>query len=239
MAYRACAKGAKDDPGNLKGTIAIFDDLVDEMIWSACGWKEDDQTLFFSGKRNFRKEIFPSYKANRKGPKPEHLADVTKHAVDHWNTVVCQGYEADDGICMAAYERGLDNVVIVSADKDFRQIPCEIFSTYSLTTVHPTEEEADYNFWMQALTGDSVDNIKGIPGIGPKKAEKILSNCPSGWSLGMAVAEAYEEYVENGEGSSYVSTTMASYMLNNTLLQIRLLRSLKEYEEIRSQHSLS
>lgn len=229
MAYRACAKGAKDGPGNLKGTIAIFDDLVDEMLWSACGWKEDDQTLFFTGKRNFRKEIFPSYKANRKGPKPEFLADVTKHAVDHWNTVVCQGYEADDGICMAAYERGLDNVVIVSADKDFRQIPCEIFSTYSLTTVHPTEEEADYNFWKQALTGDSVDNIKGIPGIGPKKAEAILANDDVSWAT--AVIEAYEAYQEENESTDV--------NLDDTLLQIRLLRNLKEYEEIRSQYSLS
>lgn len=229
MAYRACAKGAKDDPGNLKGTIAIFDDLVDEMIWSACGWKEDDQTLFFTGKRNFRKEIFPSYKANRKGPKPEFLADVTKHAVDHWNTVVCQGYEADDGICMAAYERGLDNVVIVSADKDFRQIPCEIFSTYSLTTVHPTEEEADYSFWKQALIGDAVDNIKGIPGIGPKKAEAILANDDVSWAT--AVIEAYEAYQEENEGTDV--------NLDDTLLQIRLLRNLKEYEEIRSQYSLS
>lgn len=229
MAYRACAKGAKDGPGNLKGTIAIFDDLVDEMIWSACGWKEDDQTLFFTGKRNFRKEIFPSYKANRKGPKPEFLADVTKHAVDHWNTVVCQGYEADDGICMAAYERGLDNVVIVSADKDFRQIPCEIFSTYSLTTVHPTEEEADYNFWKQALTGDSVDNIKGIPGIGPKKAEAILVNDDVSWAT--AVIEAYEAYQEENEDTDV--------NLDDTLLQIRLLRNLKEYEEIRSKYSLS
>jgi DNA polymerase-1 len=229
LAYRACAKGAKDGPGNLKGTIAIFDDLVDEMIWSACGWKEDDQTLFFTGKRNFRKEIFPSYKANRKGPKPEFLADVTKHAVDHWNTVVCQGYEADDGICMAAYERGLDNVVIVSADKDFRQIPCEIFSTYSLTTVHPTEEEADYNFWKQALTGDSVDNIKGIPGIGPKKAEAILVNDDVSWAT--AVIEAYEAYQEENEDTDV--------NLDDTLLQIRLLRNLKEYEEIRSKYSLS
>lgn len=224
MAYRACAKGAKDDPGNLKGTISIFDELVDEMIWSACGWKEDAHTLFFTGKNNFRKEIFPSYKANRKGPKPEYLSDVYKHAVDHWNSVVCKGYEADDGICMAAYEQGLDNVVIISADKDFKQIPCEIFSTYSGSTVHPTPEEANYNFWKQALTGDSVDNIKGIPGIGPKKAEAILLD--QDWPA--AVAEAYDSYfVEHGDAE-----------LENTLLQIRLLRSLKEYEEICSKYSL-
>ena len=224
MAYRACAKGAKDDPGNLKGTISIFDELVDEMIWSACGWKEDAHTLFFTGKNNFRKEIFPSYKANRKGPKPEYLSDVYKHAVDHWNSVVCKGYEADDGICMAAYEQGLDNVVIISADKDFKQIPCEIFSTYSGSTVHPTPEEANYNYWKQALTGDSVDNIKGIPGIGPKKAEAILLD--QDWPS--AVAKAYDSYfVEHGDAE-----------LENTLLQIRLLRSIKEYEEICSKYSL-
>ena len=228
MAYRACAKGAKEDPGNLEGTISIFDDLVDEMIWRACGWKEDDQTLFFTGQRNYRKEIFPSYKANRKGPKPEFLPAVTKHAVDHWNTVVCQGYEADDGICMSAYERGLDSVVIVSADKDFLQIPCEIFSTYSMKTVHPTEEEADYNFWKQALTGDSVDNIKGIPGIGPKKAEAILVNDGVSWAG--SVIKAYKNYQEENEGTDV--------NLGDTLLQIRLLRSLKDYEEIRSKYSL-
>ncbi len=202
------------------------------MIWSACGWKEDAHTLFFTGKRNYRKEIFPSYKANRKGPKPEYLSDVYKHAVDNWNTVVCQGYEADDGICMAAYEQGLDNVVIVSADKDFKQIPCEIFSTYSLTTVHPTPEEADYNFWKQALTGDSVDNIKGIPGIGPKKATAILmSDSTDDASWATAVIKAYEVYQEENEDTDV--------NLEDTLLQIRLLRNLKEYEEICSKYSLS
>ena len=238
VAYRACAAGSRDGE-TLEQVCARFDSLVDEFIWDAAGWSTDVYHMYFTGYRNYRKEIIPSYKANRKSSeKPRYLSEVITHAVEHWSAEVCNGYEADDGICMKAYELGLDKVVIVSADKDFRQIPTTIYSTYDQKTTVVTEEEAEYNFWKQALTGDSVDNIKGIPGIGPRKAEKILSKEEYGY-WGMTVAAAYEEYVENGEDPSPGSWQLAKNMLDDTLLQIRLLRSLKEYEEIRSQHSLS
>jgi len=238
VAYRACAAGSRDGE-TLEQVCARFDGLVDEFIWDAAGWSTDVYHMYFTGYRNYRKEIIPSYKANRKSSeKPRYLSEVITHAVEHWSAEVCNGYEADDGICMKAYELGLDKVVIVSADKDFRQIPTTIYSTYDQKTTVVTEEEAEYNFWKQALTGDSVDNIKGIPGIGPRKAEKILSKEEYGY-WGMTVAAAYEEYVENGEDPSPGSWQLAKNMLDDTLLQIRLLRSLKEYEEIRSQHSLS
>ena len=228
VAYRACAAGSRDGE-TLEQVCARFDSLVDEFIWDAAGWSTDVYHMYFTGYRNYRKEIIETYKANRKSSeKPQYLSEVIAHAVEHWSAEVCNGYEADDGICMKAYELGLDKVVIVSADKDFRQIPTTIYSTYDQKTMVVTEEEAEYNFWKQALTGDSVDNIKGIPGIGPKKAEKILSNCKDGWDLGIAVAAAYE-------GWYY---PVDSAYLSDTLLQIRLLRSLKEYEEIVSEYGL-
>lgn len=232
VAYRACAAGSRDGE-TLEQVCARFDGLVDEFIWDAAGWSTDVYHMYFTGYRNYRKEIIPSYKANRKSSeKPRYLSEVITHAVEHWSAEVCNGYEADDGICMKAYELGLDKVVIVSADKDFRQIPTTIYSTYDQKTTVVTEEEAEYNFWKQALTGDSVDNIKGIPGIGPRKAEKILDGDIFGYSF--SVALAYKNYYrDNGDAIS------ADEALANTLLQIRLLRNLKEYEEIRSQYSLS
>ena len=98
--------------------------------------------------------------------------------------------------------------------------------------MHPPPEEDDYTCWKQALTGDSVDNIKGIPGIGPKKATAILmSDSTDDASWATAVIKAYEVYQEENEDTDV--------NLEDTLLQIRLLRNLKEYEEICSKYSLS
>ena len=64
-----------------------------------------------------------------------------------------------------------------------------------------TEEQGLRNFYMQCLIGDRADNIKGIPGIGPKKAEKILEGCKTEQEMFNAVREAYgndEEFLMNG-----------------------------------------
>lgn len=68
---------------------------------SGCSeWK-----LFVSGQSNFRKEIDPSYKANRTGDDPKHREALRQHLIEEWDAVECNGYEADDhcGISQTLY----------------------------------------------------------------------------------------------------------------------------------------
>ena len=149
--------------------------------------------LCFTDKDNFRKELYPQYKATRSGKKPELLGTVTDYlkAKHEWYSVY--RLEADDVMSIFATSEYVPDAVIVSIDKDMQTVPAYLFNPdkdRAPRRIRPLH--ADYFWMMQVLTGDSSDNYKGIPGIGPRKAEKILAavpqSLPSMWS---AVAQAY------------------------------------------------
>lgn len=144
---------------------------------------------------NFRHEIFPLYKANRDAT-PEDLVrqlDPIQRMVRALGLrlEVSQGCEADDCIAsLAARFAGEHPVIIVSGDKDLKQ--CLGPNVYMWDPASKEEKlvsEADFTAesgvtpgqWpdVQALLGDTSDNIPGVPGIGPKTARQIFSICPS------------------------------------------------------------
>lgn len=142
---------------------------------------------------NFRFGLDPEYKANRKDAhKPVHFQALRDYAVKHLGAQVVTGMEADDIICIRACERKYD-CVIVSVDKDMRQIPTYHFDWRKKDKgVQQVDEyTAWYNFYTQLLTGDSVDNIKGCPGIGPAKARTVLKDAKTDEGMLHAVFEAY------------------------------------------------
>ncbi len=141
--------------------------------------------------KSYRNDIYPEYKANR-DPAPEELKRQFLWARDVAEALglrcfIDQRYEADDLIGTLAEhwrERG-HPVCIVTSDKDLAQLIGKNDSWWDFTRgqkldqsrikdkfgVHP-HQIADY----LALTGDSVDNIPGIPGVGPKSAAALLSH---------------------------------------------------------------
>lgn len=144
---------------------------------------------------NFRHEIFPLYKTNRDAT-PEDLVrqlDPIQRMVRALGLrlEVSQGCEADDCIAsLAARFAGEHPVIIVSGDKDLKQ--CLGPNVYMWDPASKEEKlvsEADFTAesgvtpgqWpdVQALIGDTSDNIPGVPGIGPKTARQIFSICPS------------------------------------------------------------
>jgi hypothetical protein len=134
-----------------------------------------DYKIFLSGKGGFRKLLSASYKANRKDqPIPVYFHKVREYLRRRFGAVEVEG-EADDAIADA---HTLETV-IVSVDKDFRQLPGWIYNYRKYTLTHITRQEAEYNFWTQMLEGDKADNIKGVPGIGPVKAKRILDGTNS------------------------------------------------------------
>ena len=189
LVYRSCTTEAE---ATIEDCCNFFDSVLDFILWELLDFpSQDDYTLYLSGKNNFRKELYPDYKANRKGPKPPNFAEVSAYVASLPNCVVCDSYEADDGISIAAHRRGFKNVIIVSSDKDYKQLPVEIYNTYHWKRETVTKAEARLNLWTQVLTGDYVDNIKGCKGIGPKKAHNLLKGYSKEDDYKRAVWEAF------------------------------------------------
>ena len=138
----------------------------------------------------FRHEIYPAYKANRP-PMPEDLVPQIEYIhriVDAYNLFSMEhdNKEADDLIASAARRLASQScrVVIVSGDKDLLQLVSDSIICWDpmsdrLMDVNAVREkygvDPEQLLDFMALTGDSSDNIPGVPGIGPKTAKKLIS----------------------------------------------------------------
>jgi len=141
--------------------------------------KVDTVEVFLTGKNNFRYAVAVTepYKGNRSDkPKPVHLQSLRQYLIDEWDADVTDGQEADDSIAIRATELGGDVAVIVSLDKDFDQLTGWHYNFAKKHLYNVEQSDADLNFYSQFLTGDRVDNIIGVKGIGPVKAAKLLKD---------------------------------------------------------------
>lgn len=146
--------------------------------------------IFDAGKKTFRNDIYPEYKAHRP-PAPDDLIPQFKiihDAVEAFNlpSIQLAGYEADDIIATYAKqaESNGSKVTIVSTDKDLMQLVSDdVRMLDTMKNRHIGIEEVTEKFGLgpekvieiQALAGDSADNIPGVPGIGVKTAALLLS----------------------------------------------------------------
>lgn len=146
--------------------------------------------LFDAKRQNFRNEFFPEYKATRPELPPELKPQfaLIHEAVEalnlHW--LQMEGYEADDLIATyadLALKEGKD-VTIVSADKDLMQLirpGVEFYDGMKNRFFTPEDVKEKFGVYpervtdVQALAGDSTDNIPGIPGIGLKTAAELVN----------------------------------------------------------------
>lgn len=198
VAYRAAFATQDLSPEAAEGKVdELMDYILERTIELPFPSPEDFQT-FLTGKTNFRYEIAKShpYKGNRSAAeKPIHLGLVRDRMVDKYSAIISVNEEADDLISKAA--AALDyNCVVASIDKDMLQLPCWHFNfgRGEWTKVNPTEGMRF--FYTQILTGDAADNIKGLHGIGPKKAEKLLNGCYTEESMWDAVVKAYDNDID-------------------------------------------
>lgn len=149
---------------------------------------------------NFRKDIFTTYKANRKVVrKPLALGHIKRHIAKTWDTRIKDRLEADDvlGIMLTHPKlfKGLKPIV-VSIDKDLLQIPGRHYNPDKDLKRVVDAEQGDRQFYLQVLTGDSVDNYPGCPGIGAKRAPLILDGEGEPWP---AIVAAYENKGLSGD----------------------------------------
>lgn len=163
--------------------------------------KADDMIICLSDPvKNWRKDVLPSYKANRAGAiKPDHLFPIKDWLAQNYRSFIRPTLEADDVMGILATHPTLvkGEKVIVSEDKDMGQIPGRWFNpNKGMRVVTPLEGERLH--YLQMLTGDPVDGYKGCPGVGPVKANALLDGAPYDirrdsrdyWHV---VVQAYEE----------------------------------------------
>lgn len=139
----------------------------------------------------FRDKIAADYKANR-APMPDDLQlqiPLIRQVLEGMRIPILgmEGYEADDLIATLAHrgsERGLE-VFICSSDKDCRQLLGDRVRIFNLRKEEVYDRDSLLRDWgitpeqvidFQTLVGDSVDNVHGVPGIGPKTATKLLQD---------------------------------------------------------------
>jgi DNA polymerase-1 len=165
-------------------------DLINRTIKRYIKDLEADRLkIAFSGPNNFRKQLYPEYKGNRKNQrKPLCYGYLKQLMFIDYPCYQEDTLEADDLLGIWATDPREDvRSIIVSDDKDLRTIPGFHYSSDKLTWVD--KHEATFNLYKQTLTGDTTDGYKGVPGIGPVKAERmLLKDCS--WAT---VVKAYED----------------------------------------------
>lgn len=131
---------------------------------------------------NFRHKIFPQYKESRKlRETPDYLPKIYEAIMDGDVTEQVRsqkGLEADDlmGIYQTYLAKNKIQSCIVTVDKDLNQIPGLHYDPMHESHSNVTPSHAHYLFHRQWLSGDATDCIPGLPGIGEKKAEKLLAD---------------------------------------------------------------
>jgi len=173
FAYR-CAASAEKDP--VEVAIWRARESIEQCLHAVSA---TEYQVWLSDKRenNFRYAIYPEYKANRTQPKPIHLDAVREYLLSDFKANIASGQEADDalGIAQCTLEQP---TIICSIDKDLLQIPGDHYNfVKNEFTWDIDEEDGLRHFYKQILTGDRADNIFGVVGIGPVKAERIISEC--------------------------------------------------------------
>ena len=186
-AYHALPPMTRKD-GTPIGAVLGFTNMFVKLL------KEFDAgavaVIFDAARKNFRNDIYEDYKANRDDP-PEDLIPqfpLIREATEAFGlpALELEGYEADDLI--ATYtklaEKEGREVVIVSSDKDLMQlIRPGVCMLDPMKGTLMGEDDVMKKFGVtpdkvvdvQALTGDSIDNVPGVPGIGVKTAALLIN----------------------------------------------------------------
>ena len=155
----------------------------------------DKARLFLQGKGNYRDRLatIQPYKGNRDPSKrPRWFDEIREYLLDYHGAELVEGMETDDMCGIEQWKHPSRSTCIVTIDKDLDMIPGWHFNYVKQQMYNVSLAEANKKFWLQVLTGDTTDNIRGIPKVGAKTAEKILEGI-DGWAdMGAAVMKAYE-----------------------------------------------
>jgi len=160
---------------DIEGNLAI-DSLISRLVdkWTPDGASQIQVALSCGKKDNFRRKIFPGYKANREDAyRPDHLKDTFEAIRDTYDCLIFPRLEADDVLGIyASSGRGIS----VSIDKDLKGVHGWLYNPdKNDEPYYISPEEAERWFCTQWMSGDSTDGLPGLWRIGKKTAEKLLN----------------------------------------------------------------
>ena len=191
-AYHALPPLTRKSDGMPVGAVSGFCNMLSKLVDDVRESGEADYfaVIFDAARKTFRNDIYPEYKAHRPPP-PEDLRPqfpLVKQASQAFNlaTIEMPGFEADDIIATyarQARESGM-SVTIVSSDKDLMQLVGDgvvMHDPMKQRRIGPEQVEEKFGVGpdrvvdVQALCGDSTDNVPGVPGIGVKTAALLIN----------------------------------------------------------------
>ena len=191
IVYKACASAEYDidwgDDVIMVGSrfSEAYANVTRELNKIKSAFFNADVILFFSDAVNFRKLITKDYKGHRNRKKPCGYRRVIHKLHDYYRVIRTPQLEADDA--MGIYATSNDECVIVSPDKDMKQIPGTL---YNLDETFTIDEQSGWEwFLIQTLAGDSTDGYSGAPGFGVKTSIKFFSEHGYTWD---SVVKAFE-----------------------------------------------
>lgn len=195
---------------NLRLGLIYFKEQVERLLKEL---NAQDYVVVIGDKENFRKKMYPSYKAHREA-KPDIYYRLLDCLAEHYDLVSLPNLEADD-TCRIIYEdkeykKGFEKI-IVSVDKDFYSVPCLFYRDLpsnkdGIKLI--TKEDADRHLYYQIINGDSADGYKGIPGYGDKKTNKFLE-------ANQSSADVLQLFRDNGlTGEDYVKNKVLASIVS-------------------------
>ncbi len=210
--------------------------------------------IFDAARENFRNEIYSEYKANR-GEAPDDLIpqfSLIRECVKSFNIpqLEIEGYEADDLI--ATYANLAKNndleTIIVSSDKDLMQLVTEKVTMLDpmknkIIKIKDVEEKfgvkPDKVIYIQALTGDKVDNIPGAPGIGPKTAAQLINEFKNIEGLFKNLAKIKQEKRRNilYEAEKNIKLSLELVKLKDNVNISLSIEDIKTYSELKDKNN--
>ena len=176
---------------------------------------------FTGGKENFRYKIYPEYKAKRLARRPAELVEVKDALAKKYQGIIHSKWEADDAV-VSKYTSNPDKYILCAIDKDvLNSVEGHHFCYYESLMYdkemawHDTDRYRAIVWpFLQTLMGDTSDNIIGLKGIGPAKAQKILDGCLTKSEMWRATVAAYER----------ANRTKEEALLNMNLVNMHLLK---------------
>lgn len=192
IVYKSCASAEYDiDYGDDVIVVGssfkeAYGNTIRELNKIKNQYFDGELILFFSDSVNFRKTVDPDYKGHRNRKKPCGYKRVINKLADNYPLIRMPTLEADDA--MGIYATSNDDCIIVSPDKDMKQIPGILYNLTETFTI--TEQEGWEWFLIQTLAGDSTDGYSGAPGYGIKTSAKFFADNGYTWN---SVVKAFKQ----------------------------------------------
>lgn len=185
---------------------------IGNFVRTTCALVEADQYIgALSSTPTFRHDVYryAKYKGTRKEDQDcikRWKPFVNGILREKWGFVSIKSLEADDIVGYHAYNKDLGDCIICSPDKDLAQIPGELYNYSTGVKEFIDEDTARCNHISLMVCGDTSDNIKGIPGLGPVKLKQKLAE-------GKSVYNMYVDYFGDYYGTIIYEETLATVMV--------------------------